>query len=161
MLMLFLAFVSAYIVRHGIGGWMPGTLPPILWLNTAILALSGLALERARAIDRRGGSARRWVWVVLGLGIAFVAGQLEAWFSLRAMGVGIATTPHSSFFYLLTGAHAAHVAGGLVGLAAVATWPARGVHGLGIGTALRVIAIYWHFLFLLWLMLFAVLSIWR
>lgn len=161
-LVLFLAFLAAYIVRRDVGrSWTPGPLPRILWLTTAILAASSLALERARAVHRRGENARRWVAGTLALGLAFVAGQAVAWWEMLGDGVGIAATPHASFFYVLTGAHALHVAGGLAALGAAVVWPTRGWRGADHGIALRVVAIYWHFLLLLWCVLFAVLSIWR
>jgi cytochrome c oxidase subunit 3 len=161
-LVLFLALVAAYAVRRDVGwSWTPRPLPRFLWFTTAILAASSLVLERARAVHRRGDEARCWITGTLVLGIAFVVGQALAWWDLVHQGVGIAATPHASFFYVLTGAHAVHVAGGLAGLAAAVAWPVGGWRGTDRGVALRVVAIYWHFLFVLWCLLYAVLSIWR
>jgi cytochrome c oxidase subunit 3 len=160
--MLFMAFVSAYVVRQGVGGnWTPGPVPQILWVNTVLLAASSLALEWARARVRRGGTARTAASAALFLGLAFVAGQVLAWVELRARGVGISASPHTSFFYLMTIAHALHVAGGLVALAAAAAAPPRGYARAPIGLILHVTAIYWHFLLLLWIFLFVLLRYWR
>jgi cytochrome c oxidase subunit 3 len=161
-LMLFLAFVSAYIVRHGFGhDWVPEEMPPIVYWNTLVLLASSLVLERARRVDRAGGRARPWVVATLGLGSAFVGGQLLGWRQMSASGLDVAATPHSSFFYLLTGAHALHVAGGLLGLAIATAWPRQGWRGASLTVALHVTAIYWHFLGILYLGLLAVLRIWR
>jgi cytochrome c oxidase subunit 3 len=161
-LMLFLAFVSAYVVRHGFGhDWVPESMPNTLYWNTLVLLVSSATLERARAVQRRNGAARPWIVGTLALGIAFVAGQLLAWRQMMARGLDVAATPHSSFFYLLTGAHAVHVAGGLIGLGLATAWPRRGWRGASLEVALHVAAIYWHFLAILWLGLLAVLSIWR
>jgi cytochrome c oxidase subunit III len=171
-LMLFLAFASAYVVRHGVGwGWTPGPLPHILYLNTVVLFASSLALERARAVQRAAGgagsrvvadrNARRWVMVTLALGVIFVAGQSVAWLEVHQLGFHMSTTPHTSFFYVLTVSHAIHVLGGLAGLVAVIRWPEAGWRRASLGVALQVIAIYWHFLFALWLGLFALLSLLR
>jgi cytochrome c oxidase subunit 3 len=159
MAMLFLAFVSAYVVRHTMGTqWTPGAVPGILWLNTAILFASSALLERARGVLRAGRPVRPWLGATLGAGLLFVGGQLVAWQELRAAGYGFSATPHSSFFYMMTGAHAVHVAGGLLGLGIATAWPAASPRR---GVALQVLAIYWHFLAVLWLGLFALLGLWR
>jgi cytochrome c oxidase subunit 3 len=161
-LMLFMAFVSAYVVRQGLGrDWVPVPVPRLLGANTLVLLLSSVMLEGGRRRVRQGESGRRWLIATLGLGLLFVAGQLAAWRELGARGIGIGTTPYSSFFYLLTGAHGVHLAGGILGLAAAAFWPARGLGRLPRAVAIRLGAIYWHFMGLLWLGLFLLLVFWR
>jgi cytochrome c oxidase subunit 3 len=161
-LMLFLAFVSAYIVRHGLGSdWTQVPAPRLLWINTAVLLASSLALERARTNRQAGGAGRGWVVLTLALGVGFVVGQLFAWRDFGARGIHIDTTPYSSFFYLLTGTHAVHLAGGILGLLAAAVWPARGWRDTPHRLVVRLVAIYWHFMGILWLGLFALLSFWR
>jgi cytochrome c oxidase subunit 3 len=132
-----------------------------LWLNTLVLMASSAALEKARSALRRGGAARGWTVLTLVLGVGFVAGQILAWQQLRAAGAGIASSPYSSFFYLLTGAHGVHLAGGLLGLVAACVWPRAGYRGISGTLALRLVAIYWHFMGFLWLGLFALLNFWR
>ena len=161
-LMLFLAFTSAYIVRHGLAqDWTPGAVPRLLWVNTLVLLASSLALERGRAVLRAGGGARIWVVLTLALGVCFVAGQLVAWHQLAERGLRISSTPYTSFFFLLTGAHGVHLAGGILGLTAAAAWPARGWRGTPHALVLRLVSIYWHFMGVLWLGLFALLNFWR
>lgn len=155
--MLFIGFVSAYLVRRGAPDWVQLALPPILWLNTALLLASSVTLELAcrAAGGRRWELAGRHVGLTLLLAAGFVGGQLVAWRQLVAAGLYLQTGPHSAFFYLLTGIHGLHVLGGVVALllasvrlrAAAAT--AR--------RFLRLAAIYWHFLGLVWLVLFALL----
>jgi cytochrome c oxidase subunit 3 len=160
-LMLFLAFVSAYIVRHGLGTeWTRGTMPSIVYVNTLVLWASSAMLERSRALDRRHQNARPWVGVTLVLGITFVIGQALAWQELKHRGLSFSATPYASFFFLLTVAHAIHVFGGLAGLVAATLWPRQGWHGQPLELVLRVNAIYWHFLGVLWLLLLAVLRFW-
>jgi cytochrome c oxidase subunit 3 len=161
-LMLFLAFTSAYVVRHGLAqDWTRVEIPRLLWINTLVLLLSSAALQRARALSRAGDSARPWTLLTLLLGLGFVAGQVMAWQELRAHGIGIASSPYSSFFYLLTGAHGVHLAGGLLGLAAAGFWPTAGARAAHGALVLRLAAIYWHFMGALWLGLFALLNFWR
>jgi cytochrome c oxidase subunit 3 len=99
------------------------------------------------------------------LGIGFVVSQLIAWRQLARQGIYIATHPHSSFFYLLTGVHAVHVIGGLLLLALL--WlrsrrhldePAFAGKRQGMADA---VSIYWHFMFALWIYLFLLLFLWR
>ncbi len=158
--MLFMGFTSAYVVRRVSLDWRPIRPPGLLWANTAALALSSLALETARRRLRAWdlASARRWLAGVGALGALFLAGQLGAWRALAAEGVFLSSNPHSSFFYLLTGLHGAHLLGGLIWFLA-AWWRLRapavapGHHGLGL------FATYWHFLGLLWLYLVVLLFV--
>jgi cytochrome c oxidase subunit 3 len=160
-LMLFMAFVSAYAVRMGLGeGWVSVPWPRLLWINTAVLMVSSLTLERARRGAVAGDArVRTWLGLTLALGGGFVLGQIAAWRLLLTHGVGISTSPASSFFYLLTGAHAVHLAGGILGLGAVAVWPAVGFRRITRPVAIRVAAIYWHFMGVLWLGLFLLLML--
>lgn len=162
MLMLFLAFVSAYIVRHGLGTeWATGSMPRIVYMNTVILGLSSVLLERSRALERAGKPVRPWIATTFLLGVAFVIGQVFAWLDLRARGLTFSATPYASFFFVMTIAHAVHVLGGLVGLGMATVWPPQGWRGQPLALVLRVNAIYWHFLLGLWALLFCLLRFWR
>src|SRR5256712_11010517 len=112
---LFAAFTSTYLVRRGEADWRVGPLPPVLWLTTAILLASSIALRQARRHGQRAAMTglRTWLVVTTLLGLAFLAGQLLAWRQLVATGIYLATNPHSAFFYLLTGAHGVHLTGGI------------------------------------------------
>lgn len=162
-LMFFMALVSAYVVRQGLArDWVRVEVPGLLWVNTLVLAVSSAALEHGRRCERAGRSGGGWLAATLGLGLLFVAGQVVVWRELAARGAGIATTPYSSFFYVLTGAHGVHLGGGLVGLAAAMSWPAGGEGGrLPRAVALRLAAIYWHFMGILWMGLFLLLLVRR
>jgi cytochrome c oxidase subunit 3 len=159
--MLFAAFASAYIVRRAGSDWRHVALPSILWINTAVLAASSAALEIANV----NGQRRRWraaataCGVALALGAAFLAGQIAGWRQMAAAGIYLPTTPHSSFFFMLTGAHAAHIVAALAvlawgvlktraGAADPAAWPAR----------MELCRTFWHYLGGVWLFLFALMS---
>jgi cytochrome c oxidase subunit 3 len=162
-IMFFMALVSALIVRRGIGGdWRPIALPRILWLNTAVLISSSLALERARRAFSRDNAAqfRLWWSTATALGLVFLAGQYAAWRQLAAAGVYLSTNPSSSFFYLLTAAHAAHLLGGIAALFYVLV---RGWAHLRrrSGIAAEVTGVYWHFMDGLWVFLLLVLQMGR
>ncbi len=158
--MLFIGFTSALMLRRTSPDWQPLQAPALLWLNTAVLALSSLALERSRRQLRRAElpGARLAVLAAAGLGLLFVLGQLQLWRGLTAQGVYLASNPASSFFYMLTGVHLVHLAGGLVWLAAV-LGRVRGFQALGASHSMGLLALYWHFLGGLWLYLLVVLFV--
>jgi cytochrome c oxidase subunit 3 len=133
-------------------------------LNTAVLIGSSIALEVARR--RVAGFARgqkndraiplAWLYLTLGLGVAFVAGQYAAWLQLKAQGLYLATNPSSSFFYVLTAMHGLHVLGGLGGLALVISRLSKRLPTLRRST-LDTVSYYWHFMDVLWLYLLMLL----
>ena len=109
--------------------------------------------EFRSGVERAGSG---WLIVTLALGLVFVAGQLAAWSQLSAQGLYLATNPNSSFFYVLTAAHALHVLGGILAMA----WLVR--LRLGRLTTMRrrtfeSTAIYWHFMGALWIYLLIIL----
>lgn len=154
-LAFFLALVSAYVVRKGSPGedWQSLRIPHVLWLNTAIILLSSLSLERSRTRHRANDQDgfRHWWNVTAILGVLFLAGQLMAWRQLAGAGIYLSTNPSSSFFYLLTAAHGLHLFGGIAALLVVACRPSR---WLARGTAIEVMSIYWHFITAIWICLF-------
>ncbi len=135
--------------------WEPITLPRTLWLSTAIILASSATFEAARRTYRRGLhlTAARLLVVTACLGAAFLASQLSAWLNLVHRGYYLAQNPYSSFFYMFTGLHAAHLIGGLIALFIVV---------LGRSTrreTVDTVAYYWHFLGVLWVTLFVILLI--
>lgn len=157
--MLFVGFTSTYLVRRSQQDWVPIPLPPLLWVNTGILLASSVSLEWARRRLRRGDyeGGRRGVVLTAVLGAAFVGGQVVAWRQLAAAGIFLATNPHSSFFYLLTGVHAVHLLGGLVALAYAMLKTLGAGNVLGAYRALGSAGVYWHYLDALWVYLFVLL----
>jgi cytochrome c oxidase subunit 3 len=161
--MTFAALTSALVVRKGSSNdWRHVTLPSILYLNTLILLASSISLEVARkkvstfmAADRTGvANPVRWLYLTLGLGFAFVAGQYLAWHQLSAQGLYLATNPSSSFFYVFTAAHALHLIGGLGGLARLI---AKLNDSCLRRTTLDATSRYWHFMDVLWVYLLLLL----
>ena len=161
--MFFMALASSYIVRKGLGlDWQSTPLPRVLWFNTAILLASSVTIVVARK-KLEGGEReafRSWWWVTTGLGLLFLAGQIIAWRQLAAAGMLLATNPSSSFFYLLTAAHGAHLAGGILALFYVAFRPWSRSR-ISQSTAAELASIYWHFMDGLWIFLFALLTLGR
>jgi cytochrome c oxidase subunit III len=184
--MVFISLTSAYVVRQGlptfdgttnsyVRDWGQVQLPWLLLaINTALLLVSSLTMEFARRdIKRRAALAPLqsmpgislgeeksfpWLGVTVLLGFGFLAGQWLAWGELKARGFFVDTNPNSSFVYLLTAAHAVHLAGGIIALmwASVTSLLHRPVEGRRI--VVDVTAWYWHFMAVLWIYVFALLA---
>jgi len=171
--MSFAALTSALVVRQGSGAdWQRFALPRILYLDTLILIASSYTLELARKrfaactslTSDDGAQARAlrsdalyWLNITLTLGLFFVAGQVLAWQRLASQGLFLATSPSSSFFYLLTAMHGLHLLGGVLGLVYVGYRLRHNARNAQ--TSLGTAAVYWHFVDLLWVYLLLVIAI--
>jgi cytochrome c oxidase subunit 3 len=161
--MTFAAFVSAMVVRRGLNNdWGHIGLPHILYWNTAALVVSSIAIDTGRRLLGHGRRvAFNWVWSAgTLLGIAFLAGQVIAWRELEARGFYVSGHPSSSFFYVMTWAHAAHVVGALAAVMYVEYRALRFELGPGRRTMVTVSAIFWHFLDVLWLGIMGLFVFW-
>lgn len=169
----FLLFISAYWMRmadthagdttHGLGyaiDWMKVTKPPILWFNTGVLVLASVAMEFARRQVALGKTRQYKLALRAGglLTLAFIVGQLTAWEQFRAQGYLLTRSPSVAFFYVLTALHVMHLLGGLfVWLrTSLAIW--KGADASAVTLTVQLCAIYWHFLLLVWLVLFWLLQ---
>lgn len=162
--MLFMSVASIFFWRKRAGGnWVEISLPPVLYLNSVVLLGSSGTLHlacRALAADR-ARAFRWWLYATLSLGLAFLVGQWTAWRKLLAAGVYMTGNPSSALFYVVTGAHALHLMGGLIALFYL-TVRAREIRwGLRRRTAVEVTSIYWHFMDALWLCLLGLLLVLR
>ena len=152
---LFGSLVFAYYWRKTEPGvWDQIALPKTLWISTSIILASSVVFEVARRAYARGEHERaQRLFIATGaMGLGFLISQAKAWLDLIHAGVYLVQNPYSSFFYLFTGLHAAHLAGGLAGLGVVMFGKRRRRE------LVDVAAYYWHFLGLLWIALFFVVS---
>jgi len=166
--MMFTSLSSAYIVRSASSNdWTPLPMPRVLFVSTALILTSSITLEAARRKLKAGLNAlyKRWLLVTVILGLAFLVAQLFAWRQLVRQGIYLASNPHSSFFYLLSGAHAVHLLGGLLGLTFLSLRWRRQVTEQASLTkrkaATDAVTVYWHFMDALWIYLFLLLFLWR
>jgi cytochrome c oxidase subunit 3 len=166
--MLFTALTSSYIVRSASGNdWRPIAMPKVLWLSTSLILISSVTMEISRRSLKalKDAAYGRWLIVTVGLGLGFLGSQLMAWRQLVRQGVYMASNPHSSFFYLFTAAHGAHLLGGIVALSYLGLRTTK-KRETAEGELRRVGAadaatIYWHFMDGLWICLFLLLFLWR
>ncbi len=156
---LFLLLIVAYASRMEFEDWRPSPQPWLLWLNTGMLVLSSVAMQWARIAVRRGELKA----VSMGLmaagvfAVGFLGGQVAAWRQLNMMVAFDVTNPAIGFFYLITALHAVHLLGGLAawGWTAAKAW--RGFDGIQLRSGVELCTVYWHFLLLVWLVLFGLL----
>ena len=142
-------------------------MPSILLASTALILGSSATLEIARRKLKAAlrGPYTKWLLLTVVLGLGFLVAQIFAWRQLAARGIYLASNPHSSFFYLLTGAHAVHLVGGLLGLTFLGLRSRRQVIEKTLlakrKAATDAVSIYWHFMDALWIYLFLLLFLWR
>lgn len=152
---IFTLIIVSYFFRRSVADWNAVPEPALLWLNTVLLILSSVAMQRARTSARRDdlGGVKNGLFAGGLLTLAFLAGQLFAW---QQLGYNSAN-PASVFFYLLTALHGLHLLGGLVAWVRTTAKVSRGFKAADVRLSVELCAFYWHFLLLVWLILFGLL----
>ncbi len=159
--MLFAALLFGYgYVRSRAGVWPPPGSPrlPLFvpGINTAVIALASGAVHASLTAVRRG--RLKWVapaiFLAALLGAGFLALQIGVWLALAGRGFVPTEGPYASVFFGLTWVHAAHVAVGIVALAWLGVRALRGRLSVAERLPLRLWAMYWHFVGVVWLILF-------
>jgi cytochrome c oxidase subunit III len=138
-------------------------LPNLLWLSTALIVASSITLTVAKYHLRRGAARiyRHWLAVTLLLGLGFLLSQILSWRQLSAQAFFLATNTHSVFFYVLTALHGLHLLGGIIALGLLLIYARR--PSAYTADRPKIVAftdsagLYWHFMDLLWLGVFALL----
>lgn len=174
---LFSLFAAAYHMRMNVPDWTHLPLPKLLWLNSALLVLSSVAMQLAWSASDRFlrnfstnntadlNAMRQGLLAGGSFAIAFLIGQVMAWRQLDGIGFFFACSPASAFFYLLTGLHGLHLLGGLLVWAKTTNNVFRDDFSHNIGTAapallsIKLCAVYWHYLLLIWLAVYALLAL--
>jgi len=156
---LFSLFCVAYIMRMEYPDWQALPDPGLLWLNTIVLILSSIAMQRTKRAALLGEvKGVRFSLITSGvLSFAFLAGQFVAWQQLSAAGYFAASNPANAFFYVITGLHALHLLGGLWVWGKTIIRVGRGLEGQDLRLSVELCTTYWHYLLLVWLVLFGLL----
>ncbi|MBK6995855.1 MAG: cytochrome c oxidase subunit 3 [Lewinellaceae bacterium] len=156
-IMMFAAFTSAYVVRRAAGNWLEFRLPDIFMVNTAVILLSSITIHLAYTGFKRGKEQQYKGMLIATfiLGLLFVVLQYKGWEALTAIGATFTVNPSSSFIYVISGLHAAHVLGGIAALTVALTH----AYVLPYKPTLRrkqrfeLVVHYWHFVDILWIYL--------
>jgi cytochrome c oxidase subunit 3 len=161
--MFFGAFTSAYIVKQAAGNWLEFSIPIHFYLSTMAILFSSLTLSKANNFFKVGNEAAYKLMLIatLILGIGFVVLQYFGWMHLFGHGVDFRLNVSGSFFYLITGAHATHVIGGITALIVAiihaSTLPFKATEKRI--NRLKLTTHYWHFVDALWIYLLLFLLI--
>ena len=164
--MMFVALASSYIILSGNPEWQPVRMPRAFMFSTGLILISSVTMTAARRQLARGQSRKYqgWLLVTLLFGFGFLASQYAGWKQLVSAGAFVAGNPHSSFYYLFTGAHGVHLLGGLTALTYVLVRSGRVLVGEAAekrSAASDAVALYWHFMDGLWVCLFLLLWLWK
>jgi cytochrome c oxidase subunit 3 len=170
--MMFAAFTSAYLVKRAEWvTWTSFSMPRVLIVSTVLILISSVFMWRATRLFKRGNlrGYRRYLGLTMLFGTGFVVTQVLGWKALVDNDLFLNKQVSAAFFYVISGAHAAHVAGGLViiGISLVTVW--RKMRNPAYSLTLEVaptrkfkvdlVATYWHFVDLLWIYLFIFLLV--
>jgi cytochrome c oxidase subunit 3 len=172
--MAFAGFTSAFLVRKAAGQWVNFSMPASFFTSTILLVLSSVTIHAAHVANKKENK----FLLISGLASTIVLGalfcfyQFTGWQELLNSGIYLDGNPSGSFFYVITGTHFAHLAGGIVFLliAFIRTlW--KFVYKSQNSTYMDnneksrlwirtdLLSMYWHFMDVLWIYLFVFLSL--
>ena len=161
---IFTIFVVAYLFY--VGKSLTGPTPsevletPIFFTvcllsSSLTIHLAGKSLER----DRRSAFLGWWLLTII-LGGLFLFGTAREWHRMiYERGFTIATNLFGTTYYSLVGLHAFHVTAGLVMLLIVANFALGGRVGVEQSRRIDVISMYWHFVDVVWVVVFTVVYV--
>lgn len=169
-IMLFTMLLVVYVVRRSGPDWIDIKLPNVFLISTVVILLSSFTLNNAiQSFGReRFGNYRTNIATTLGLGTLFILLQAWGWRQMIRAGVGLEGNPAGGFIYIISGVHLLHILIGLVLLTIMLVEAMRRrpyvdsfVYSVNPPNKLKIklIALYWHFVDLLWIGLFIFLLI--
>ncbi len=164
-LMFFGGLISAYMVRKGEGGsWNQIVLPYYFYYSTAAVLFSSVFFILAyRSVTlNESNNAKKYMALTLLFGLLFVFFQFKAYGYLVANGVYVkGNNPAASYLYIITFTHLLHLIAGILNLIYCLVKIMRNKYNPNTVHGLYVASIYWHFLGILWVVLFLFLNFFR
>ncbi|MHB8466096.1 MAG: cytochrome c oxidase subunit 3 [Acidimicrobiales bacterium] len=160
--LLFGALISTYILyRHrSVQGPTPHLLYdiPFTSVSSFVLLMSSLSMVLALAAIQRGDERRLRVWLATTatLGAVFISGQIYEFTSFIRRGMTIKTNVTSGAFYVLTGFHGVHVTIGIIMLLSLVNLSVRGKIPKARSEIVEIVGLYWHFVDIVWIIIFTV-----
>ena len=157
---VFSLFTVGYFLRMELPDWQPLSEPGQLWFNTGLLVLSSVLFQWARNIVNSESSKHLTATFIGGgfFAIFFITGQLVIWSNLQDAGYYMTANPANAFYYLMTGVHAVHLLGGLWVWSKSSIKLLSGSEAKNLKLSVELCTLYWHFLLIVWIVLFAILS---
>jgi heme/copper-type cytochrome/quinol oxidase subunit 3 len=163
--LFFGALISNYLLyshRAGFAGVYPAEIYdiPFTSVSSFVLLMSSLTMVLAHNALSRGDQAgtRTWLFATAALGSVFLGGQVFEFTEFVTLhGMKLSSNPAASAFYLLTGFHGTHVAIGVIMLLSLWGISRRaGALSEKHGMNLELVGLYWHFVDIIWIVIFTV-----
>jgi len=160
--LLFGGLISTYLLLHkkSVGGPTPEEVfdIPFTSVSSFVLLMSSLTMVLAVSAITRGDESRSRLWLTTTvlLGAIFVGGQVYEFTSFYREGLGFTTNIFGSSFYTLTGFHGVHVTVGILMLLSLVGLSLRGQLGQDKAETVEIIGLYWHFVDVVWIIIFTV-----
>jgi cytochrome c oxidase subunit 3 len=156
-------FAAYFALRSITDPWPPaGTeLDTVLAaVGTAFLVVSSFTLQAGLGRGERGDHRAlvRWTLVTIALAVVFLAIQVYDYLHL---GFGVDSHAYGTIYFAMTGFHGLHVIAGVVLLLVLIGRAAEGAYRSGDLTGAHAIAYYWHFVDVVWVLLFATIFLLR
>lgn len=158
--LFFASLISTYMVYKGrsvVGPFPEEILDiPLTSISTFVLLMSSLAMVLALDGIQRGSRklTLTWLGAVILLGLTFLGFQVYEFNHFVHEGLTIGTNVFGSSFYVLTGFHGAHVAGGVIWLSTLWILAARNKLGQADSLKVEIAGLYWHFVDIVWIVIF-------
>ena len=154
-------FVVAYLFYIGksLNGPYPKDVLGVPVLNTVCLLASSVTVGLAVRALRQGHRhlVSTWLPVTVALGLAFLAGTAREWYGLIVdHGLTIGTNLFGTTFFVLTGFHGAHVTVGILMLLTLFSMSVIGKLPQEDSLKVEMIGLYWHFVDVVWIVIFTV-----
>ena len=166
MSIFFGGFCSYYLVMHGNGNWLTFNLPVLFFVSTALIILSSFTMVWAQRSIKTDNykAARTGVLLTFLLGLGFCFCQIFAWKALYAQGIvfsGKQSNISGSILYVITFMHFMHITAGIMALFVTLIKVIKRRYSSENYLGLSLTAIFWHYLDVLWVILFLFLYLIR
>ncbi len=160
MTMMFAGLTSAFVVSKSRADWLKDfEMPSAFFYSTIVILLCSVTFHLAKIAIKKDdrASVTRWLWITLGLGILFVYLQFRGFGQIVDMGLyftGSESSITTTFLYVVTLTHLAHLAGGIISLLVIIWNHFKQKYSSSQTLGIELGAMYWHFLDFLWIYLF-------
>ena len=160
--LLFGGLISTYLLYQdrAVSGPLPKDLYdiPFTSVSSFVLLMSSLTMVLAVGNQMRGDlrKARTWLVSTALLGLTFIAGQVYEFTSFVNEGMGYTTNLAASAFYTLTGFHGVHVTIGIIMLLSLVALSAKGSLPKERAETVEIVGLYWHFVDVVWILIFTI-----
>jgi heme/copper-type cytochrome/quinol oxidase subunit 3 len=162
----FLLLILAYVYYHGASGTGPTAAtsldPATAGLNTVFLLSSSATMWRAERSVGAANASRLCAWLLatVVLGALFLFGQGREYLHLISQNVTVSRDVFGTTFFTLTGFHGLHVLSGLIALTILLGLGLAGDFSGGRSVAVESVALYWHFVDAVWIVIFSIVYVW-